>query len=460
MAHLSAKAATPVYAVYSKDSPRVIYVDSPKEAVKHLGTPEFRDGRFQKHPNLEAAEKYLATNPAPATPTRITTKTDDGYRSPHAPLKAPELSKFKRFIEGGNNVEAVEHMDKNPHYFIDMSLDKPSCLHHGASYNALHICARTNNLFIAMEIMRRIKDLQYISNIYKTEANVEETSAALIDRFLNTPDKAGIYPLMWAARYGHIKLVMFLSSFPEAKLPDIKHVNEIGCQKDSGKHTSNCLNIFNCLQHPSQLYYITLFKEENDADMPFISITSRFPYASISASQKQRYFQMIHSSVFVGHSRDTISTIRVSKDAKGVNVADIPPIDAVHSLFVPYAAVGVFWDKEAAIACYKTILAECKTSQDPLFLCDHLSDFALELAETQQFFVFLPDSSGMIIPNEKRKDFTDKLQPKDDDNLISNALEKLNMSAPSDDRKEYDSDDDNEYFYTAPSSPIRSVSFN
>uniref|UniRef100_A0AC34G9J3 Uncharacterized protein n=1 Tax=Panagrolaimus sp. ES5 TaxID=591445 RepID=A0AC34G9J3_9BILA len=132
------KTSTPVYALYSSSSPRLIYANSVKEVRAHLSTPELRnsDTRFKTFQNVEESEIYFSKNPVSKilTPSGMHSRNEDGYRSPFPKLRPQELSKFLKSIQAQKNDEAVEYMNQNPHYFIDMSIDQPSILHIGGRH--------------------------------------------------------------------------------------------------------------------------------------------------------------------------------------------------------------------------------------------------------------------------------------------------------------------------------------
>uniref|UniRef100_A0A914YW27 Uncharacterized protein n=1 Tax=Panagrolaimus superbus TaxID=310955 RepID=A0A914YW27_9BILA len=463
------KTSTPVYALYSSTSPRVIYANSVKEVRAHLSTPELRnsDTRFKTFQNVEESEIYFSKNPVSKmlTPSGMHTRNEDGYRSPFPKLRPQELSKFLKSIQAQKNDEAIEYMNRNPHYFIDMSIDQPSVLHIGCRHNALHICARYDNLFIAMEIMKRIRDLKYIADIYNTTANIEETSAILIDRFLNNPDKTTRRtPLLWAARQGFAKLVMYLSSFPEAQLPDKDQIKDVQCQfHERDEHVPKCDRILDCLRRPSKTYCITLYKESNDEAMPFIAITTRFPHPSILENQKQFYFKNVPASTFTGRVEDGITSVRISKFLGGRYLSCGQPIDGLNTMprFVPYASLGVFGEKWITAIFYQMWAAEFKKMRrNPAACRDYLSNVAVRLADANGYFVYYANISGIIIPEKKYDQFRYKLQSDDNNDAEEALLKALENLSVSDNKPkhvfnfaELDDSEDNGNFSTAPSSP-------
>uniref|UniRef100_A0AC35G3X8 Uncharacterized protein n=2 Tax=Panagrolaimus sp. PS1159 TaxID=55785 RepID=A0AC35G3X8_9BILA len=464
------KPSTPVYAVYSSASPRVIYANSVKEVRTHLSTPEFRnsDGRFKTFQSIEESETYFSKNPISKmlTPTSgMHTRNEDGYRSPFPKLRPQELSKFLKLLQNHDNIEAIKYMDENPHYFIDMSIDQPSILHIGCRHNALHICARYGNLFIAMEIMRRIRDLKYISNIYNTSASIEETSDILIDRFLNNPDKqARRTPILWAARQGFLKFVMFISSFPQLQFPDNKQLKDIQCQfHEQNEHVPKCSRILDYLHHPSMTYCITLYKESNDEAMPFIAITSRFPPPLIFENQKQSYFKTLPASTFTGRPEDGITSVRISKFINENFLSyDHQHEDSINcaETYVPYASLGVFGEKWIAATFYQMWAAQFKKQhQDPSSCRDYLANVGVRLADSNDYYLYFSNLTGIIIPENKFNELKRKLQfvnNSDAEETFLKAFENLTVSEIQSKNvfnyAEIDETEDDQDFYTPPTS--------
>ncbi|XP_014247253.1 ankyrin repeat and LEM domain-containing protein 2 [Cimex lectularius] len=128
-------------------------------------------------------------------------------------LKAPksqDLVKFRMAIERHDFPYVVQCITDNPRYLIS-SGDTPSILQEGTRYNALHVCARSNNAEVCKYILKTLGDVNFIERMYATKTGSSERCKILLDLYLNTPDKAlNETPLHFASKLGALEVVKAL----------------------------------------------------------------------------------------------------------------------------------------------------------------------------------------------------------------------------------------------------------
>ncbi|XP_068159186.1 ankyrin repeat and LEM domain-containing protein 2 homolog [Drosophila tropicalis] len=136
-----------------------------------------------------------------------------------APTKQ-ELVEFRKLIEVGNVSRVKRIVWENPRYIISNG-DTPTSLKEGYRYNAMHICAQTNQARVAELLLKILADREF-TQLFVGKKGSGEMCAALndniLDYYLNMPDKGrGETPLHFAVKNGHVAMVEVLISYPQCK---------------------------------------------------------------------------------------------------------------------------------------------------------------------------------------------------------------------------------------------------
>ncbi|XP_017024742.1 ankyrin repeat and LEM domain-containing protein 2 homolog [Drosophila kikkawai] len=162
-----------------------------------------------------------------------------GERAPFRGPTKQELQEFRKQIEAGKLERVKEIIWENPRYLISNG-DTPTSLKEGPRYNAMHVCAQTNQAKIAELLLKTLADPEF-AQLYAGKEGSPEMCAALntnlLDFYLNMPDKArGETPLHFAVKSGNVEVVEVLIGYPQCKsLPnrDGKEPKDIICQRNA-----------------------------------------------------------------------------------------------------------------------------------------------------------------------------------------------------------------------------------
>ncbi|XP_072945734.1 ankyrin repeat and LEM domain-containing protein 2 homolog [Epargyreus clarus] len=137
------------------------------------------------------------------------------------PFKAPspqDMVALRKAIEAGLSTTVRDRVWDNPRYLVS-SGNTPAIVQEGSRYNALHIAAKALNAEICNLILTTVGNPAFVQTLYGADADAEackEFAAILVDRYLNTPDKAmNETPLHFAAKFGGEHVVDVLTSFPQ-----------------------------------------------------------------------------------------------------------------------------------------------------------------------------------------------------------------------------------------------------
>ncbi|XP_046970697.1 ankyrin repeat and LEM domain-containing protein 2 homolog [Vanessa cardui] len=160
------------------------------------------------------------------------------------PFKAPspqDMVALRKAIEAGLACTVRDRVWDNPRYLVS-SGNTPAIVQEGARYNALHIAAKSMNAEICNLILTTVGNPTFVQTLYGMDADPEackEFASILVDRYLNTPDKAmNETPLHFAAKFGAENAVDVLTSFPQCnKTAKNKHgemPKDVICSRASG----------------------------------------------------------------------------------------------------------------------------------------------------------------------------------------------------------------------------------
>ncbi|XP_048481542.1 ankyrin repeat and LEM domain-containing protein 2 homolog isoform X2 [Plutella xylostella] len=147
------------------------------------------------------------------------------------PFKAPspqDMVSLRKAIEAGLAGAVRDRVWDNPRYLVS-SGSTPAILQEGSRYNALHVAAKAGNAEICNLILTTVGDPAFVARLYGADADSEtckEFAAILVDRYLNTPDKAmNETPLHFAVKHGAAAAAELLAGFAQC---DVRASNKYG----------------------------------------------------------------------------------------------------------------------------------------------------------------------------------------------------------------------------------------
>lgn len=231
---------------------------------------EIPGSRFNKFSSRSEAEAFCClTN----EPNRIIAKSElvRPVPSESSPFKAPrlqDLTILRKAIEGGDLNAVRSLIWSNPRYLIG-SGDNPTILQEGFRYNALHVCARTNQAEAAKLILDTIECLDFMKLMYPDESEESGWNRInnLSDMYINTPDK-GINdtPLHFACKFGSLSVVSLLVRHPKINLQVTNVHNEtprdVVCSRMNNPSSEVKNKFYRILE--SQ-YYVPLLRSDDNS---------------------------------------------------------------------------------------------------------------------------------------------------------------------------------------------------
>ncbi|XP_068623068.1 ankyrin repeat and LEM domain-containing protein 2 homolog [Battus philenor] len=193
------------------------------------------------------------------------------------PFKAPspqDMVSLRKAIEAGLAVTVHDRVWDNPRFLVS-SGNTPAILQEGSRYNALHVAAKAMNAEICNLILTTVGNPAFVQTLYGMDADPEsckEFSAILVDRYLNTPDKAmNETPLHFAAKFGAEAVVDVLTAFPQCNMQATNKYGEqpkdIICNRASNAPAEVARNIRSMLQ---ERFYVPVLHSEDGSIEPTI----------------------------------------------------------------------------------------------------------------------------------------------------------------------------------------------
>ncbi|XP_004925434.3 ankyrin repeat and LEM domain-containing protein 2 homolog isoform X1 [Bombyx mori] len=191
------------------------------------------------------------------------------------PFKAPspqDMVSLRKAIEAGLTCTVRDRVWDNPRFLVS-SGNTPAIMQEGSRYNALHVAAKSMNAEICNLILTTVGDPAFVQKLYGGDADPEsckEFAGILVDRYLNTPDKAmNETPLHFAAKFGAEEVVDVLTSFPQCDLSAVNKYGEqakdIICKRASGRVEERAGRMATLLQ---QRYYVPVLHCEDGSAAP------------------------------------------------------------------------------------------------------------------------------------------------------------------------------------------------
>ncbi|KAG6463223.1 hypothetical protein O3G_MSEX013749 [Manduca sexta] len=193
------------------------------------------------------------------------------------PFKAPspqDMVALRKAIEAGLVCTVRDRVWDNPRFLVS-SGNTPAIMQEGSRYNALHIAAKSMNAEICNLILTTVGNPAFVQTLYGMDADAEsckEFASILVDRYLNTPDKAmNETPLHFAAKFGAEQVVDVLTSFPQCNRHAVNKFGEqpedIICKRASSSSPEWCARIASLL---APRYYVPVLHYEDGAAAPTI----------------------------------------------------------------------------------------------------------------------------------------------------------------------------------------------
>ncbi|CAK1542713.1 unnamed protein product [Leptosia nina] len=193
------------------------------------------------------------------------------------PFKAPspqDMVALRKAIEAGLTCTVRDRVWDNPRYLVS-SGNTPAIIQEGSRYNALHVAAKALNAEICNLLLTTVGNPTFVHTLYGVDADPDdckEFAAILVDRYLNTPDKAmNETPLHFAAKFGAEQVVDVLTSFPQcnrtAKNKYGEMAKDIICNRVS-KSNPETIRRISCML--SERYYVPVVHAEDESSPPTI----------------------------------------------------------------------------------------------------------------------------------------------------------------------------------------------
>ncbi|XP_035442864.2 ankyrin repeat and LEM domain-containing protein 2 [Spodoptera frugiperda] len=235
----------------------------------------YKSARFKAFRNRQDAVSFALRG---AEPTDNTDGNDSSImgEKPY-PFKAPspqDMVALRKAIEAGLATTVRDRVWDNPRFLVS-SGNTPAIMQEGSRYNALHIAAKASNAEICNLILTTVGNPMFVQTLYGMDADPEsckEFASILVDRYLNTPDKAiNETPLHFAAKFGAEQVVDVLTAFPQCNRTAVNKYGEqpkdIICKRASNCEAGVASRIACMLQ---ERYYVPVLHTEDGSGVPTI----------------------------------------------------------------------------------------------------------------------------------------------------------------------------------------------
>ncbi|KAJ8728864.1 hypothetical protein PYW07_006560 [Mythimna separata] len=181
---------------------------------------------------------------------------------------------LRKAIEAGLSCTVRDRVWDNPRFLVS-SGNTPAIMQEGSRYNALHIAAKASNAEICNLILTTVGNPMFVQTLYGMDADPDsckEFASILVDRYLNTPDKAiNETPLHFAAKFGAEHVVDVLTSFPQCNRGAVNKYGEqakdIICKRATNCEAGVAHRIACMLQ---ERYYVPVLHSEDGSAVPTI----------------------------------------------------------------------------------------------------------------------------------------------------------------------------------------------
>ncbi|XP_059046696.1 ankyrin repeat and LEM domain-containing protein 2 [Achroia grisella] len=235
----------------------------------------YKLARFKAFQNYQDAVSFALRG---AEPVDTTDGNDNSLmgEKPY-PFKAPspqDMVALRKAIEAGLATTVRDRVWENPRFLVS-SGNTPAIMQEGSRYNALHVAAKSMNAEICNLILTTVGNPTFVQSLYGTDAepqSCKEFASILVDRYLNTPDKAmNETPLHFAAKFGAEEAVDVLTSFPQCNRTAVNKYGEqpkdVICKRSSTSTPETARRISAMLQ---DRYYVPVLHSEDDSGAPTI----------------------------------------------------------------------------------------------------------------------------------------------------------------------------------------------
>ncbi|XP_052744504.1 ankyrin repeat and LEM domain-containing protein 2, partial [Bicyclus anynana] len=192
------------------------------------------------------------------------------------PFKAPspqDMVALRKAIEGGMVGTVRDRIWDNPRYLVS-SGNTPAIVQEGSRYNALHVAAKSANAEVCNLLLTTVGNPAFVQTLSGSDADADfckEFAGILLDRYLNTPDKAmNETPLHFAAKYGAEGVVDVLTSFPQCNRHATNKYGETPHDVICSRSSSSPEVIRRIRAMLQDRYYVPVLHIEDDSGAPTI----------------------------------------------------------------------------------------------------------------------------------------------------------------------------------------------
>ena len=158
-----------------------------------------------------------------------------------------------------------ELVEQNPRYLVT-SVDKPTILHEGCRYNALHVCSKANQLDMMKYIVTSLESV--LKHLYMNEEVPIIKHQHLKDYYFNAREK-GFFetPLHIASKFGHEGIVKYLLSQKNVDKTLLNNFDQsakdVACSRSANKENKEKIcKLFD------DWYYVAILRSEDNSTPP------------------------------------------------------------------------------------------------------------------------------------------------------------------------------------------------